>query len=74
MISSESIFSEDIEMSIGPGEFSGTRGHIQPLPHEMDGAERARMERAVDPMDEGGTADTELARRRANGELASNPE
>jgi hypothetical protein len=31
----------------GPSEYGGYDGEVQPPPHEMDAAERARMQRRV---------------------------
>lgn len=47
-----------------PSEFGGVPGPIQPPPHEWTAAERARLERKVDPAD---PSDTEEAARLREG-------
>lgn len=50
-----------------PSEFGGYPGTIQPEPHELTAAERARLERRVNPSD--ATDSVEAARdREVNGE------
>lgn len=45
-----------------PSEFGGYAGTIQPEPHELTAAERARLERKTNPADPSDTVDA--ARKR----------
>jgi hypothetical protein len=38
-------------MASKASEFGGVEGRIQPLPHDLTGAEQARLMRAIDPTD-----------------------
>lgn len=40
-------------------EFGGHAGRIQPLPHPLTAAERARLERATNPEDSEANAETQ---------------
>lgn len=40
-------------------EYGGTEGLIQPLPHALTSAEKARLERATNPTDDVATADSQ---------------
>lgn len=40
-------------------EFGGHEGRVQPLPHPLTNVEQARLERATDPTDVLGSADTQ---------------
>lgn len=58
-------------MATKGSEFGGVPGRIQPLPHELTGAERARLERATEPTDP--TDDAELVRVREAGKRGVGP-
>lgn len=58
-------------MATKGSEFGGVPGRIAPLPHELTGAERARLERATEPTDPVDTA--EEARVREAGRRGVGP-
>jgi hypothetical protein len=47
-----------------PSEYGGVPGRIAPLPHELDAAEAARLERAAEPTDGSDDATAALVRER----------